>query len=141
MDCICIKDLQVHANHGVLPEENALGQRFVISATLFVDLRRAGESDAIADSVNYADVCHLIDRYTRENTFDLLERLAQGLCDEILAVHPLVERVRLEVKKPVGADRPSVGLCFSMHGALSLVWGVSFWRSVLRATSRPFSRR
>ena len=44
MDCICIKDLQVHANHGVLPEENALGQRFVISATLFVDLRRAGKA-------------------------------------------------------------------------------------------------
>lgn len=100
MDCICIKDLQVHANHGVLPEENALGQRFLISATLFVDLCRAGESDAIADSVNYADVCRLIDRYTRENTFDLLERLAQGLCDEILAAHSLVERVQIEVKKP-----------------------------------------
>lgn len=114
MDCICIKDLQVHANHGVLPEENALGQRFVISATLFVDLRRAGESDAIADSVNYADVCHLIDRYTRENTFDLLERLAQGLCDEIMAVHPLVERVRLEVKKPwapIGLPLDYVSVC------------------------------
>ena len=114
MDCICIKDLQVHANHGVLPEENVLGQRFVISTTLFVDLRRAGESDAIADSVNYADVCHLIDRYTRENTFDLLERLAQGLCDEILAVHPLVERVRLEVKKPwapIGLPLDYVSVC------------------------------
>ena len=35
MDTIYIKDLEVFANHGVYPEENKLGQKFVISADLF----------------------------------------------------------------------------------------------------------
>ena len=35
MDKINIKNLEVFANHGVFPEENKLGQKFVVSATLF----------------------------------------------------------------------------------------------------------
>ena len=42
MDTIYIKDLEVFANHGVYPEENKLGQKFVISADLSVDVRMAG---------------------------------------------------------------------------------------------------
>ncbi len=34
MDKINIKNLEVFANHGVFPEENKLGQKFVVSATL-----------------------------------------------------------------------------------------------------------
>ena len=32
LDKIEIKELEVFANHGVYPEENVLGQKFVISA-------------------------------------------------------------------------------------------------------------
>ena len=45
MDRIYIKDLEVFANHGVYPEENKLGQKFVISADLSVDVRMAGLTD------------------------------------------------------------------------------------------------
>lgn len=33
-DEIRIEDLEVFANHGVFPEENTLGQKFVVSAVL-----------------------------------------------------------------------------------------------------------
>ena len=39
LDKIEIKELEVFANHGVYPEENVLGQKFVISATLFTRTR------------------------------------------------------------------------------------------------------
>ena len=57
---------------------------------------------------------------TQDNNYERLgksireERLAQGLCDEILAAHPLVERVRLEVKKPwapIGLPLDYVSVC------------------------------
>jgi dihydroneopterin aldolase len=32
-----------------------LGQRFVVNATLWLDLRRAGASDNLGDTLNYAD--------------------------------------------------------------------------------------
>ena len=53
MDRIYIKDLEVFANHGVYPEENKLGQKFVISADLSVDVRMAGLTDELEYSVNY----------------------------------------------------------------------------------------
>ena len=44
-DEIRIEDLEVFANHGVFPEENTLGQKFVVSAVLFTDTRMAGKTD------------------------------------------------------------------------------------------------
>ena len=37
-DKIKIEDLEVFANHGVFPEENVLGQKFVVSAVMYTDL-------------------------------------------------------------------------------------------------------
>ena len=39
MDKIKIKNLEVFANHGVFPEETKLGQKFLINATLYTDIR------------------------------------------------------------------------------------------------------
>lgn len=100
MDRIIIENLKVHAHHGVFPEENALGQLFVISAVLHVDLRAAGASDALEDSIDYGAACHLIDAHTRSHTYKLLERLAQGLSDALFDAFPAIERVELTVKKP-----------------------------------------
>lgn len=44
MDRIKIQELEVFANHGVYPEENALGQKFVISADLYTDTAPRGKA-------------------------------------------------------------------------------------------------
>ena len=44
MDKIIIKNLEVFANHGVFPEETALGQKFIVSAELLTDTRKAGKT-------------------------------------------------------------------------------------------------
>ena len=43
-DKIEIKELEIFANHGVYPEENVLGQKFVISATICLLLSITGKS-------------------------------------------------------------------------------------------------
>ena len=48
-DEIRIEDLEVFANHGVFPEENTLGQKFVVSAVLFTDTRMAGKTDDLTE--------------------------------------------------------------------------------------------
>ena len=45
MDHIQIKELEVFANHGVLKQENELGQKFVVSVDLTVDTSKAAESE------------------------------------------------------------------------------------------------
>lgn len=120
MDCISINRLEVFARHGVLPEENILGQKFVISVNLYCDVRKAGLSDDLRDSLDYAGVCELIKRTAEGNTFQLIERLAEYLAQEILTFFPQVLRVEVEVEKPwapilLSLDTVAVRISRSWH--------------------------
>lgn len=100
MDQIQIKRLEVFANHGILEEENRLGQKFLVSVVMGVDARIPGRSDELSDSVNYAKVSELICREAQGHTFHLIERLAEHLAEKILLQFPLIRYVDLEVEKP-----------------------------------------
>ena len=100
MDCIRIRNLEVFGHHGVYREENKLGQKFIVCADLYMDTRTAGLSDDIEQSVNYGEVCKLINKHMREKTFYLIEAAAEDLAKAILLKFDRIERVELEVKKP-----------------------------------------
>jgi dihydroneopterin aldolase/2-amino-4-hydroxy-6-hydroxymethyldihydropteridine diphosphokinase len=122
MDQIKIQGLQVFANHGVYPEENALGQKFVINAVLYTDTRQAGLTDQLELSINYGEVSQHITRFLKEHTFKLLERAAELLARELLLTYPLLQKIDLEIQKPwapVGLplDTVSVAISRSWHTA------------------------
>ena len=100
MDRINIKNLEVFAKHGVYPEENSLGQKFVISASLYVDLRRAGKSDELEDSLDYGKICFMIKKIVEKETKRLIEAVAENLAENLLIDNPTVQRVEIEIKKP-----------------------------------------
>lgn len=100
MDKIKIQGLEIFARHGVFPEENALGQKFVVSAVLYVDTRRAGLSDRLEESINYGEVSHLIQRFLEARVCKLLECVAELLARELLRTYPLLHAVDLEIQKP-----------------------------------------
>ncbi len=100
MDEIRIVDLEVFAFHGVFPEENALGQKFLVSIGMRGDFSRACKSDALEDSVDYGAVCKTADSVLRSKTFNLIERAAQEVADAVLEGFPLVLEVDVELKKP-----------------------------------------
>lgn len=100
MDKIKIKNLEVFAKHGVFPEENRLGQKFLVSAVLYTDTRKAGKTDDLTASIHYGEICRFIDDYMKLHTFQLIERAAETLAEELLLHTPHLEKVCLEVKKP-----------------------------------------
>lgn len=100
MDKIEIKNLEIFANHGVFPEENILGQKFVIFATLYTDTRKAGLTDELTASIHYGEVSHMITKFTKEHTYKLLEALAENLCQMLLQELPLLKMITLRVEKP-----------------------------------------
>lgn len=100
MDKICIKDLEIYAHHGVLPEEKKNGQTFFVSAELMLDLRPAGTSDDLSKTVNYADVCEDIRRTMQEESYDLIEAAAEAVAEHILLSYPLIKGVHIVVSKP-----------------------------------------
>lgn len=100
MDEIKIENLEVFANHGVFPEENVLGQKFLVSAILYTDTRRAGQTDDLAASIHYGEVSQFINNYMKEHTYKLIERAAESLAEELLLGIKHLEKVELELKKP-----------------------------------------
>jgi len=100
MDCIKIHNLEIYANHGLFPEETKLGQKFLVSAMLYVDTHKAGMTDEMEDSVDYGDVCHYITNYLQKNTFHLLEAAAESLVAQLLKDYTLIRKVTLSIKKP-----------------------------------------
>ena len=100
MDCIKIKNLEVFGNHGVYKEENSLGQKFIVCADLFVDIRPSGLSDDIELGVNYAEVCRFINDFMQDKTFKLIEAAAEELAKRTLLKFDRINKIRLEIKKP-----------------------------------------
>lgn len=100
MDKIHIKNLEVFAKHGVFPEENVLGQKFVISAVLYISTREAGKTDDLTKSIHYGEVGQFITEFMKQNTFKLLETAAERLAEELLLKTEHLEKVCLEIKKP-----------------------------------------
>ena len=100
MDKIEIKELEIFANHGVFPEENVLGQKFVISATLYTSTRTAGLTDDLTASIHYGEVSQMITRFVQEHTYKLLETVVENLARMLLLTLPSLQKVTLKIEKP-----------------------------------------
>lgn len=100
MDTIFLKGIVLHAHHGVLAEEQRLGQRFILHLEMDLDLSRAGSSDRLEDSVNYASVYELAASIATQQRFNLLEALAEAIASGLLANFPPLQAVRITIEKP-----------------------------------------
>lgn len=107
MDCIELEGIRCYGYTGYLPEEQVLGQWFEVDLTLWLDLSRAGKSDAIADTIDYRDIITLVQHLVKNSKFALVERLATAIAQSILAVKG-IEQVRVRLSKPA-APIPNFG--------------------------------
>lgn len=95
-----IKNLEVYAYHGVLPEETEKGQRFFVSARIYNDLENAKKSDDLCDAVDYAAVCCYIHEAMNKKTFKLIEAAADYTAIEVLLAFPDIRHIELTLSKP-----------------------------------------
>ena len=108
MDKIEIKNLKIYAYHGVFDEEKEVGQFFLVSAELFLDLRPSSMSDDLLETVSYDDVAHTIESVVTEEKWNLIEAVAEAVASEILLNYKKIRKVRVRVDKP---EAP-IGLAF-----------------------------
>lgn len=99
-DRIILQGMVFHGRHGTLPAERELGQPFVVDVELGLDLRPAGLSDDLAKTVDYGEVHRLARQIVEGEPVDLTETLAERIADATLEEHPIVEVVRVKVRKP-----------------------------------------
>ena len=112
MQTIFVEGLRVASTIGVYPEERFGPQELIVDIEAAIPDRRAFRSDRLADTVDYGAVAALIRHESLAQSFQLLERLAQHLADEVRRQFG-VPWVRLRIAKPAivpGADRVGVTL-------------------------------
>ncbi|WP_315003604.1 dihydroneopterin aldolase [uncultured Selenomonas sp.] len=100
MDRIFLHGMRFMACHGVLPHEREVLQAFEADVKLCLDLREAGETDELRNTVNYAEVYELIRRVIEGAPKALIESLAEDAVTQILAAFPRIRSVTFTVHKP-----------------------------------------
>jgi len=99
VDQIVLQGISARGNHGVLDFEKRDGQVFLVDVMMAADLERAGRTDDLAATVNYAEVAADVVARITGPSFDLIERLAEVIADDVLR-HDLVDAVEVVVHKP-----------------------------------------
>ena len=99
-DRIVLEGMVFHGRHGTLPAERELGQPFIVDVELRLDLRPAGLSDELAQTVNYGEVHRRAREIVEGEPVNLTETVAERIAAAVLEDHPAVETVRVKVAKP-----------------------------------------
>ena len=99
-DRIRLNEMVFYGYHGVLPEERALGQRFVVDLEVEADLRQAGASDRLEDTINYSGLYAAAREVVVGPPCNLIEAVAERIATRVLAEEPAIRAVHVRVRKP-----------------------------------------
>lgn len=100
MDKIYVNKMEFYGYHGVFPEENKLGQRFVIDLIVSIDLQKAGQTDNLEDSVNYGELYQVCKEIVEGQHYKLIESVAERIAAVILKKYSLINDVTVKMIKP-----------------------------------------
>lgn len=100
LDKVFVTGMKFYAYHGVFPEENKLGQRFIVDVVLEADLKEAAKSDDIEKSVDYGEVYEAAKQVLEGRTYNLVESIAEEVAAQVLKTFFIVERTTVKVLKP-----------------------------------------
>ncbi|CAM8971474.1 unnamed protein product [Rhodiola kirilowii] len=107
-DKLILRGLKFHGFHGVKPEEKTLGQKFLIDIDAWMDLRQAGETDCLDDTISYTSIYRIAKDVVEGTPQNLLESVAHLIASTTLTEFPKVSAVRVKVMKPHVAVRGPV---------------------------------
>jgi dihydroneopterin aldolase len=100
MDKINLNQLQFYGYHGLFSEEQKLGQRFEVDLELYLDLKKAGKSDRMEDSIHYGEVYNAVQRIVEGEPKQLIEAVAEDIASQLLRDFQILKACRVIVIKP-----------------------------------------
>ncbi|MBL0375040.1 dihydroneopterin aldolase [Rhizobium sp. KVB221] len=97
---ITLANCAFFARHGVMDEEEVLGQRFFVDAEL--EVRPAGplENDALDSTVDYGVAFKVIEKIVTGRRYFLIEALAIDIAKSLEAQFPQICRAKITLRKP-----------------------------------------
>lgn len=110
MDKIILNHLRVQAILGIYARERTTPQTVLVSAAVETDTRRAGQSDALEDCLDYEQLANRLKSHTQTAKRQTAEALAEDLAQICLRM-PGAQAVTLRVEKPEAyPEAESVGV-------------------------------
>jgi dihydroneopterin aldolase len=107
-----ITGLSLYTHHGVSEAEREVGQRLVLDLRLDVGETDATATDALEDTIDYAEVCQLVALVVQQRSHKTLERLCSVVADRLLGDYELegvwVKATKPEPPIPLSVDEVSV---------------------------------
>lgn len=101
-----LKSMKFYAHHGVFPQETKVGNLFIIDLVLTADIQAAIETDDLNDTINYADVYHLV-KQEMDKPSKLLEHVAGRIIRTLKSHFYQIQHVSIRLAKlnpPFGGD-------------------------------------
>ena len=99
-DQISIQQLRCLATIGVTDAERQQQQALVFDVRFEVNAQQLAQHDAIHLTVNYAEMCQVIDAYCQQHSFKLIETMAEKLSQYLLDRFRLSQIALTIHKKP-----------------------------------------
>jgi dihydroneopterin aldolase len=99
MDRIAVPEIRLEARLGVADEERATPQEILVDVELCLDLRQAGAADDLSSTVDYVEVCSLVEAVVGSRPFRLVEAVAEETARALLERFA-VDEARVRVRKP-----------------------------------------
>lgn len=92
--------MEFYGYHGVFPEEARLGQRFGVDLEVELDLSKAGQTDDLSESVNYAELYNLCKGIVEGKPYKLIESVAEQIAQSILTQYKIIKICHVKLIKP-----------------------------------------
>jgi len=99
-DYIFIEGLRIDAVIGIHSWEKAQNQPLIFDLNLTSEITTSSQSKDLADTTDYKQVADDIENWVLNNPTELLETLAENLCELIFANHPKVTQIEMKINKP-----------------------------------------
>jgi dihydroneopterin aldolase len=115
MDTIFLEQVSVQTKLGVPEWERLKPQTIILDIEIGYNLSKSCKSDAIEDTIDYGLVVNSIRETLKENSFKLVEALAEHICQLILKEFK-AEYVKVKVAKPaVLSGLKALGVVIERH--------------------------
>ena len=108
-DYIELTGIEVDTLIGVHGYEQRRPRKLRIDLRLFASLAAAGQSDAVADTIDYSAVSAEVREFAARARFALIEAFAEQLCAQLLETHKL-DRIKMTVHKPGAVPGTAVSI-------------------------------
>ena len=99
IDRIDLVGIEVYGKHGVLESEQEKSQVFRVDVAVFLDLKKAGSTDDLGDTVDYGVLAEEVREVVGSESHYLIEKVATRVAEVVLA-HREINRTIVTIHKP-----------------------------------------